>query len=71
MVLRGRPRGRVGHRRTSHPKKPIPQGIGFFAFTVKIKVHVKVEATVGRRIMEAFPWLPRSIRGPNINEITA
>src|SRR3984957_10440642 len=31
MVLRGRPRGRVGHRRTFFPKKPVPPGTGFFA----------------------------------------
>src|ERR1700685_2843955 len=32
MVLRGRPRGRVGHRRTYLPEKADPQGPAFFAF---------------------------------------
>jgi hypothetical protein len=35
MVLRGRPRGRVGHRRTSLHKEAGPVGVGFFALCLR------------------------------------
>ena len=54
MVLRGRPRGRVGHRRTSLPEKPTPTGAGFSALrrenpSQSQRRHVKVKGSKAAR----------------------
>src|ERR1700744_355343 len=50
MVLRGRPRGRVGHRRTFLQKKSRPPGVGSFLFLkVDVKGQVKVKGEGQRR----------------------